>query len=273
MTRGVLTAGACVLGLALASPAIAADHITLLLDSGQRITGELVDLSNSGFTVRVNGREENYKTGEVAVVDFSGNATNLPSSELNQLGNGQAVVLSNGQVLKGRLYDVGGSNPLTLRVKMDAGGEREFKSSEVRRVYLSRPSASSAAATTAPAPQGTTGTTIIVPANRQWVDTGITVRSGQMVSFNGSGEVQLSPDNGDKATPDGSIRGTHPPSPMANTLAGALIGRIGPVTMFGIGTQRQPLPMPADGRLFIGINDNTPNNNRGEFRVEISPGR
>ncbi len=57
---------------------------------------------------------------------------------------------------------------------------------------------------------------------------------------------------------------------MPQTLAGALIGRIGAVQMFGIGNQTGPLEMPADGRLFLGINDDNVADNQGEFQVQIA---
>jgi hypothetical protein len=259
------TAG--LLAVLLASPAIAQENATLLLRSGQRVSGQLVDMGGVGFTIRVNGRDEKYRTNEVAVIDFAGNATNLPANELNGIGNGQAIVLNNGEVLRGTLYDIGGTRPLRLTVDLESGGRRDFRSNEVRRIYLARPSSST---TTAPS-QPPVGGGVVVAATQRWVDTGITVRRGQMVTFNATGEIQLSRDGGDKATPDGSVRGRHPSGPMRNVLAGALIGRVGPVSMFGIGNQRVPLSMPAAGRLYLGVNDDVVTDNQGEFRVEVRP--
>ena len=56
---------------------------------------------------------------------------------------------------------------------------------------------------------------------------------------------------------------------MPNTLAGALIGRIGNGAPFGIGNQTT-LVTPAAGQLFLGVNDGDLNDNTGEFRVEIT---
>ena len=93
------------------------------------------------------------------------------------------------------------------------------------------------------------------------------------MSFTASGEVQLSSDSGDKATPDGSVRGRYPSGPLHQVLAGALIGRVGTgSSMFGIGNQTVPLPMPADGRLFLAVNDDYPQDNQGEFRVQVRAG-
>ena len=260
-----------VLTLAMAGSAVAQQRATLLLSSGERVSGDLVDLGGVGFTITVNGSERHIPTGQVVVIDFGGDARDFPSGELNGLGSGQAVVLTSGEVVQGRLDDIGGTHPLRLTVNLSGGGNRDFTSNEVRRIYLSKPA--TVTGPTTPPVVGPPGTGIPVPANQGWVDTGITVRRGQRVSFTASGEVQLSSDSGDKATPDGSLRGRYPSRPLHQVLAGALIGRVGMgSSMFGIGNQTVPLPMPADGRLFLAVNDDFPQDNQGEFRVQVRAG-
>ena len=51
---------------------------------------------------------------------------------------------------------------------------------------------------------------------------------------------------------------------------GALLGRIDNRAPFGIGTQTQPLVMPASGRLMLGINDNELGDNSGFFSVVVT---
>jgi len=52
---------------------------------------------------------------------------------------------------------------------------------------------------------------------------------------------------------------------------GALIGRVGNNGKpFAIGMQTQPLPMPASGRLFLGVNDNELGDNSGAFTVIVT---
>jgi hypothetical protein len=241
-----------------------------LLRSGERISGDLVDMGGSGFTVRVNGQERNVRTGDVAVIDFAGPGGNFPSSELNALGSGQAIVLSSGEVMQGRLVDLSGSAPLKVTMDLASGGRRDFRSNEIRRIYLARPSGGGGTAATPPT---ASGPGIAVPANMRWVDTRITVRRGQTVTFNATGEIQLSGDSGDRASAAGSLRGRYPTGSgaMRNVLAGALVGRVG-ASAFGIGNQTTPLTMPADGRLYLGVNDDTPADNQGEFRVTVTPG-
>jgi len=256
--------------VALSSPAVAAQSATLVLRSGERIGGELVDMGAGGLTFRVNGQNREYPTGQVAVIDFSGGGTNFSNSELDQLGDG-GVVTTSGESVKGRLYDVAGSYPLKITIDLPGGGTREYRSTDLKRIYLARPSGSTTStATTQPTTTSTGATSVRVPATTQWVDTGLTVRRGESVRFNATGQVQLSSNSGDTATPAGSTTGRRPTGgPMNQVLAGALIGRIGPVQMFGIGNQTAALTMPADGRLFIGINDDNVNDNQGEFQVEV----
>jgi hypothetical protein len=56
---------------------------------------------------------------------------------------------------------------------------------------------------------------------------------------------------------------------MPRILAGALIGRIGNGRPFAIGDQTS-IQAPESGQLFLGINDDTLNDNQGEFRVEVT---
>jgi len=261
--------------LAIALPAVAQTSATVVLRSGERISGDLVDMGAGGFEVRVGGNPRKIPTGDVAVIDFAGGA--FPAGELNQIPAGRhLIVLSNGQTLAGRLYDIGGTSPKRLSVDTDSG-RKDFNSNEIRRIYLANPSgASRSAATTTggstAAPLPPTGGQVHVPGNQKWVDTGLTVRKGDLVSFSPSGQIQFSSAPGDTATPAGSSAGKRPAGgPMPNVLLGALLGRVGPVGVFAIGNQSAALPMPADGRLFLGVNDDNVTDNSGEFVVTVRP--
>ena len=63
-----------VAALAMTGVAQAQENATLTLRSGERISGQLVDMGGSGFAVRVSGQDRNIPTSEVAVIDFSGSA-------------------------------------------------------------------------------------------------------------------------------------------------------------------------------------------------------
>ena len=92
-----------------------------------------------------------------------------------------------------------------------------------------------------------------------------------MLTFNTTGEVQLSTDAADIANANGSKSGRKiANAPLPNGFAGALIGRIGPNGQpFGIGSGTS-VTVPAAGQLFLGVNDDGFEDNQGEFRVEIT---
>ncbi len=263
--RGVFGA-LCVAGaMLIGSIATAQESATLTLKSGEKLSAQLVDLGGVGYTVQVNGQERRIPQSEVAAIDFSGSGvSDADWSKFN--GTGQ-VVLRNGQTVDGQLADIGGTAPLRLTFKTSTG-DREFSSREVARILLARPT--NAVATTGSTPPSAGGTAITVPANTAWTPTGIIVRKGQTLSFTATGDIQLSADSNDMATASGSKSGRFAGrSAMPKTLAGALIGRIGSSTPFGIGTQNT-FPAPASGQLFLGVNDDSFTDNQGSFQVTIN---
>jgi hypothetical protein len=109
-----------------------------------------------------------------------------------------------------------------------------------------------------------------VSPKQQWTATGATVRKGEAVTFHSTGEVQLSNDPSDVATADGSRTGRRATNALLpNVPAGASIGRVGNGPPFPIGGQAT-VTMPAAGPLFLGINDDSFDDNLGEWHVEIT---
>ena len=117
------------------------------------------------------------------------------------------------------------------------------------------------------------GETIRVNSQLRWTDTGITVRQGDIIRFQTSGQIQLSDNSSDMAGSAGSTnRRMAPDSPISNVFAGALIGRIGNFQAFPIGDQAQ-ITAPVSGRLYLGVNDDHLPDNRGEFIVTLGVDR
>ncbi len=243
----------------------------MILRSGARVAGELVDLGGVGFTVRVGGQERQIQPSEVAVIDFNG-APPSPEAQAKINSGAQFVMLRNGQTIDGHLFDIGGTSP--LRITLDTpSGKRDLASHEVAQIYMtgSVPTAAGTAPAPALAQPGLPGpgNTVVVPANRQWTQTGITVRQGWNLSLTTSGEIQFSPDSSDRAAPAGNNADKRVPgAPMPQVLAGALIGRIGNGQPFGVGNLTS-LRAPASGPLFLGINDDNVADNAGQFQVSI----
>ncbi|HEX8070442.1 MAG TPA: hypothetical protein VF546_10855 [Pyrinomonadaceae bacterium] len=118
--------------------------------------------------------------------------------------------------------------------------------------------------------------TVEVPGTSRGTDTNIELRTGDQVTISASGRVvagrragEVGPEGG-RAGGFGAIAGTYP---VPNAGPGALIGFIrlanGQVTQpFLVGAQ-QTFNAPADGRLFLAINDDNYGDNGGSFTVRI----
>lgn len=273
-----------IVALALALTAFVAraqEPATLLLKSGERVSGTLVDLGGAGFLIRVGDNERTIGKDDVAVVNFTGDLQ-VRQADLDKMNGQHIFVLRNGDTVRGHFYDIGGTSPLRLTVHTDSG-ERMLHSNDVARVILARPpdnfitGAAGGAAPTVPAGEGRL---VRVPADRQWTATGITVRQGQRVNFSAGGQVRLN-DPGDLvASPAGVSGRNDAKAPLPGAQVGALIGRIGAAGgVFGRGRVGQPfligdqgtVEMPAGGQLFLGVNDSVLTDNGGTFDVRINP--
>lgn len=237
----------------------AQEQATLALKSGERISGELVDMRAVGFIVRVNGQDRTISTSDVASVEFAGGA--VPADAQNRINSGQPVaVLRSGEIVEGRLTDIGGTQPLRLTFAT-SNGQRELSSSDVAQVHLARLN-DQAGATSAEA------ITVRVPANREWTDTGLAVRRGERLQFNATGHIMVAENassgvGGSPIPPRGSL-------PVRGAGVGALIARVGKSDPFLVASNTSPIPMPATGYLQLGINDEQVGDNTGWFTVAIA---
>jgi small nuclear ribonucleoprotein (snRNP)-like protein len=299
------------LALAGATGVVAQERVTVLLKSGERVSGELIGFEDNWLSVRSDNQQRRFGSGDIVAIDFTGTAQNFPEAETQRIGHlGALVVLRNGDNFEGYLKRMGqGGRTLVMDTP---AGEREIAVRDMQRYYFARPSDHQAAIDSArraeeagrqPDPGraagrertgriGPRGETVVVPANQPWTATNIMVQEGDLLVFRVSGEIRLSADPTDVARPAGSVTERRAAgAPMPNTLAGALIGRIGDAALgsagaaaprqraqagqpqvFGIGNQTAPLRMPASGMLYLGINDDRLEDNQGSFRVQIQRG-
>ena len=266
LKRPLIVCLLCLSSFLFAMSATAQEGATLVLKSGERVSGSLIDLTGSGFIMRVNGQERRIGTNDVAVVEFTGGDAN--ADVLTRLRSGQQVVmLRNGQAVEGRLHDVGGTHPLRITVNTPSG-VRDFSSNDVAQIFLATPPGAAVGTAGAPATlPASTG--VRVDANQAWVDSGLNVTRGDRVAFNASGDIMVAP--GASAGVAGTPALTSPNYPVPNAMAGALIGKVGNSAPFLIGSNTQPITMPADGRLMLGINDDGFGDNTGSFSVTIIP--
>jgi Ca2+-binding EF-hand superfamily protein len=111
---------------------------------------------------------------------------------------------------------------------------------------------------------------VMVPARAGWVDTGIDVRPGDVLSIRATGNVTLSSNASDMASPGGANRRAEN-SPLPNHPAGALIARIGNAgAPIFIGDGRATTRLTTSGRLFLGVNDDHSADNNGQFNATIT---
>lgn len=266
MKRMVLSAF-CAAALLVTGAAYAQESATLTLRSGEKVSGQLVDLGGVGYTVRVNGNERQIPQNDVSVIDFTGG---LNDADWTNFNGTSKVVLRNGQTFDGALYDIGGASPLRLTIRT-SNGEREVASNEVARIVISRPDNGVATTgTTGIADTAAVAGAVTVQANQPWTSTGITVKKGQRVTLSSTGEVQLSDNVNDVANINGSKAGrTIANGPLPSGLAGALVGKIGPNgTPFAIGSSAFII-VPSAGLLYLGVNDDQFGDNRGNYQVVI----
>ena len=271
--------------LAAAAFVQAQDRATVQLRDGTKVEGTIEELTGDTLFVRVSLHDQRrIPVRDVAVIDHKGGASGLPDTETREAaGAPHLLILSNGSSMKGQLVAIRGgegsanpNQPRTYAFRSPAG-EQAFPPQQVTRVYLGSYPFQPAASQPVPS-TGQEATRELaagadvpgaahVPATAGWVNTRMQVRRGEMISFNTTGEVQLSDNPKDRARSAGTPR-TAPGAPLPGAYAGALIGRVGNSPPFGIGDQ-SAVPMPVDGTLFLAVNDDERSDNAGEFVVAL----
>jgi hypothetical protein len=250
--------------------ALANHPATFVLRNGDRVSGELSYKGGTSYTL--NGRD--YPSSQIALIEFvpgepsAAELNAIPTVDNNPSEHERHVfVTRNGEIIFGKIYHISADGN-TFTFDRREGGRQDIAADNLARVYVNPAGARSVynRIVAANTPVGTSGSTIQVAANRAWTDTGITVNVGDHVSFQASGTITYGRSPGQTATPDGGAdRRANYPDPTVPV--GALLGKIGNSAPFAIGTQAEPLPMPASGRLMLGVNDNELGDNGGAYTV------
>jgi hypothetical protein len=268
--------------------ATAADRVTLVLRSGEKITGDLDGQTENRIYIRTSfTTQPQVPIEQIVMIDVSGDAINLPAEEVSQAaGPAHYLVPRSGAPMKGQFIRLEGSlgggdpKPPVVVFRKESGEETRIAVSDMRRLYLGNFSTAgigtqTSTSTPSNAPLSAGERTVAVMANSDWVDTGLMVRQGQVVTFSASGEITMSADQNDKAIPTGSTTGRMVPNAQIPTAsAGTLIARVagprgrGASAPMAIGNQMS-VPMPAAGRLFLRVNDDNLADNTGQYEVRI----
>jgi hypothetical protein len=115
--------------------------------------------------------------------------------------------------------------------------------------------------------------TFILAGSTSWLDTGIDLVNGQEVVIRAEGEVVWKKENYNWCDPTGNLLYTRWGNrPVLGSGVGALIGKIGQSSdyTFFIG-KNLTMEACAEGRLYIGINDDNTSDNAGFYDVWIQP--
>jgi hypothetical protein len=120
-------------------PVIAGAQATLILTSGERVSGNLSNMSGADFTMNGGSAgESRIPIGNVAVIDFVGGGQGISAAETSKMQAGRMLVIQrDGGTFYGRLVDLRGDNPPRL-VFTTQDGELEKGANEIARVYLRR---------------------------------------------------------------------------------------------------------------------------------------
>lgn len=117
---------------------------------------------------------------------------------------------------------------------------------------------------------GSNATEVLLPPTQRWFDTGIDVRTGEIIDFRATGTIRMSNNGNDSASPSGAWTGRRAENaPFKDRPAGALIGRIGSGGPIFIGDSGR-VNVSNTGRLYLSVNDDYLQDNTGEYRVTVS---
>jgi hypothetical protein len=252
----------------------AAEQATFVLNNGARHSGTIVygrgsnNIVDERFHLSASGTEETFGLNDVAVIDFAGGMPAAGERQALPTDNTGLMVMRDGSVQRGHLHNIVGGD--FVQWVNEAGQRNNYPIRDVSRLYLNPQSARTMFLGSPKQPtivNSAAQGAMRVDANQPWVDTGIVVRRGDPVLFNGTGDITLAQgvSSGVNGTPAFESR-TYP---VPTAAAGALIGRVGG-TAFVIGSGTQPIAMPSDGRLMLGVNDDHFDDNTGFFSVVIT---
>jgi hypothetical protein len=181
------------------------------------------------------------------------------------------LIMRDGTRVRGELIAVrNGTIEFEERRSFGSGRTLRLDRNEVARIEFDEGTSSSSSSSSGGGrPGGMRERSIVVSADVAWNDAGIDVRQGQTIYVEATGNVTWGPSRRDG--PAGERNSPSNPSrPMPNRPAAALIGKVGSGNdIFFIGDDTGAIRVRNAGRLYLGVNDDVLNDNRGNFRVTV----
>lgn len=281
---------AAALATSIGIGARAAERATFVLADGSRQSGEVVfhgtgnrNIIDNYLNLGEGGKERTFPVDQVVLIDFGGGEPVAADFQPVSAAGDQILVMRNGQAQRGKLVNL--VNGDTVQWQADNGQTQPFAIRDVARIYLNPQAARriyAQLANAAPAATATSGTidrtdnqpvprgAVRVNANTPWTPSGLRVLKGQRVAFSTTGEVQFNTDASHHVGPDGEGSMKSPNYPVPAMPVGGLIAKVGDSAPFPIGSNREPIIMPASGELMLGINDDQFGDNSGSFIVTLT---
>src|SRR5829696_5731761 len=208
MMRRILAS--CVVTACLGAVALANHPATFVLSNGQRVSGELSYKGGTNYTL--DGKD--YPSDQIAIIEFvPGDPSAAELRQIPAVNNNptelerHVFVMRSGEVIMGKIYHISPDGN-TITYDRREGGRHDIAADNLARVYVNPGSARTihAEVVNSPAAVATSGAvpagSINVTANQQWTDSGITVKKGDRIAFQTTGEIKIAPDF--TATADGS---------------------------------------------------------------------
>ena len=285
---------------------LAAERATVILTDGERTSGMVVsrdgdsnrgrdNFSRGALTLRIDdGREITIRLDQVAVIQFGGGRPTPAELDALPYDNAHMIVRNNGAIESGRFIDIAADSEV-IRWQASNGRQQAIPFRDLTRIYLNADRARRAFNNTdrfnagsrdrdnrrvenrnepgfGNRNRGGAGVSgeVRVEANQAWTSTGLTVRAGDLVAFRASGRINFGEGGAATAGPDGNDTQRSRANPVSVMPVGGLIGRVGNSAPFPIGSNTQAIRMPADGTLFLGVNDQNVGDNSGSFTVAIT---
>jgi hypothetical protein len=181
------------------------------------------------------------------------------------------LIMRDGTRVRGELVAVrNGTVEFEERRSFGSGRTLRIDRNEVARIEFDESTSSSSSSSSGGGrPGGMRERSVVVSGDVAWNDAGIDVRAGQTIYFESTGTVTWGPSRrdgpaGERSSPSNQNR------PMPNRPAAALIGKVGSGNdIFFIGDDAGAIRVRNAGRLYLGVNDDVLNDNRGNFRVTV----
>jgi len=254
------------------------------------------------------GRDIPIRLDQVAVIQFGGGRPTAAELDALPYDETQMIVLRNGSIESGRFINIVADGGV-VRWQARNGRQQTIPFRDLTRIYLNVDRARTAFDYTDRSNPGfrdrndrragnrndtafgnpnepgfgngndravgTSGTGLAadevrVEADQPWTGTGLDVRAGDLVAFRASGLINFGVGASAIAGPDGNDTERSPANSVSAMPVGGLIGRVGNSAPFPIGSNTQPIRMPATGALMLGVNDNNLGDNSGFFTVAIA---